>query len=265
MFNQPGVIAHVSATGAASYPQSEIDGAQYARLRAIDGQAFENHHWIAMATTYDPQDNEVKAYLNGEMTPLKVTDPVLQDIFQYDDTLSANPFRFDQAICSPRSFVIKFNGYSYQEKAIVEHRIRVDLEHSMLIYQQDYATINPSKRFRIHVDILRDHQSMLPSPLIQEVTHQDTLILPATLSVDNGDKIKTHLEVWKDRTWHVMGSPVVREITEGAPFTFGRALGLGTEDVDHGSQLYLDGVAVFNRILTEAELQKLSFDLGSKK
>ena len=50
-----------------------------------------------------------------------------------------------------------------------------------------------------------------------------------------------------------------REIRQGAPFTFGRALGLGAETIEHGSQLYLDGVAVFNRVLTEAELADLSF------
>ncbi len=43
------------------------------------------------------------------------------------------------------------------------------------------------------------------------------------------------------------------------PFTFGRALGLGTEPIDHGTQLCIDGVAVFNRGPSGKELRELSF------
>ena len=45
-------------------------------------------------------------------------------------------------------------------------------------------------------------------------------------------------------------------------FTLGRALGLGTEEIAHGSQLYMDGVAVFCRVLAARELKQLSFNLG---
>jgi len=48
-------------------------------------------------------------------------------------------------------------------------------------------------------------------------------------------------------------------IQEGVPFRFGRALGLGSEEIEHGSQLFIDGVAVFNRVLAENELQRMSF------
>jgi len=48
-------------------------------------------------------------------------------------------------------------------------------------------------------------------------------------------------------------------ITEGAPFTFGRALGLGLDVLEDGSQLFVDGVAVFNRVLSENELKSLCF------
>ncbi len=43
------------------------------------------------------------------------------------------------------------------------------------------------------------------------------------------------------------------------PFAFGRALGLGTEPIDDGTQLYIDGVAVFNRVLSKDELKELAF------
>jgi len=39
----------------------------------------------------------------------------------------------------------------------------------------------------------------------------------------------------------------------------GRALGLGTEPIDHGTQLCIDGVAVFNRVFSGKELRRLSF------
>lgn len=38
LFNSNGTIAHVSTTGASSYPQSTINGSQYARMRAIYGK-----------------------------------------------------------------------------------------------------------------------------------------------------------------------------------------------------------------------------------
>ena len=55
LFNQKGTIAHVSATGAASFPQSSVSGSQYARLRAIDAQPFDNDQWVAMAATFNPE------------------------------------------------------------------------------------------------------------------------------------------------------------------------------------------------------------------
>ena len=84
LFRQKGVIAHVSSTGAASFPQSTIDGSQYARLRAIDGQAFEDEQWVMMGMSYNPNKNEVKAYLDGQMTPLTLADPVVQDVYHHD-------------------------------------------------------------------------------------------------------------------------------------------------------------------------------------
>ena len=91
LFGQQSVIAHVSATGAASYPQSTHAGSQFARLRALDGQPFGNDTWVAMALTHDPARAEVCAYLNGKLTPMKLTDPVAQDLFQYPEEQIANP------------------------------------------------------------------------------------------------------------------------------------------------------------------------------
>jgi hypothetical protein len=66
LFGSKGVIGHISATGASSYPQSTISGSQYARCRAIDGRGFENGQWVAMAMTFDPTTKMVTVYCNGE-------------------------------------------------------------------------------------------------------------------------------------------------------------------------------------------------------
>jgi len=264
LFHQPGVIAHVSATGAASYPQSTAPGAQYARLRAIDGRPFEDHQWVAMAATYDPERGEVTAYLNGVQTPLAVTDPVTQDVYQYADPLPANPFRFGQPIYAPPAFVIKYNGYPYRERRIVEHRARVDLDARTVIYERDTFGAPASQRFRLLLDIRREGQRLFASPVGQEVAHGDTVRLPATPPLHIGDAVWTQLEEWRSGQWQAVGAPITRRLLAGAPFTFGRALGLGSEELDHGSQLFLDGVAVFNRVLSEAELRRLSLGLDRR-
>jgi hypothetical protein len=74
-----------------------------------------------------------------------------------------------------------------------------------------------------------------------------------------GDEIVTSLEV-HDTDWHRVGEEIRYRLREGAPFTFGRALGLGDEPIDHGTQLYIDGVAVFNRVLKPGELKTLAFN-----
>ena len=74
-----------------------------------------------------------------------------------------------------------------------------------------------------------------------------------------GDEIITSLDYRKDGGWQRVGKEIRYRLREGAPFTFGRALGLGTEPIDHGTQLYIDGVAVFNRVLSGNELSTLSF------
>ncbi len=260
LFQQKGVIAHISATGAASYPQSNVKGAQYARVRAIDGQAFENDQWISMAMTYDPEKKEVKAYLNGKMTPLKLTDPVAQDVYHYQEEQIANPLQFEGPVFSPRSFTLKYNGYNLIEDGVSEHRLQVDLENLKLSYRQDGSKAgNLGDTYRILFDLKRAGKSILDTPLIMEAKNDQTAKLPPGLNVHDGDEVLTSLEVLENGKWRQIGTQLQSNITQGAPFTFGRALGLASEEIDHGSQLYLDGVAVFNRALKEEELRKLSF------
>lgn len=259
LFGKKGVISHVSATGTASYPQSTIDGAQYARCRAIDGEPFENNQWVAMATTYDPERGEVIAYLNGVMTPLIMTDPVAQDVYRFKDKQPANPFRFSLPLYSPRAFVLKYNGYNLETNGISEQRLLVDLDARCLTYEQEQTTEELAHSYRLVFDVKRLGQSILAKPIEMQGVSGQTATIPADTEVRVNDEIWTRLESQQNGQWEQVGSVIVRNVLEGAPFTFGRALGLGSEDLTHGSQLCLDGVAVFNRMLTQPELKKLSF------
>lgn len=259
LFRQKGVIAHISATGASSYPQSTIDGAQYARLRAIDGQAFEDEQWIAMAMTFDPDKAEVVAYLNGVMTPLLLSDPVTQDVYQYQEEQVANPFHFPHPIYSPQAFVLKYNGYDLKRDGISEHRLHVDLIDKTLTYEQDPEEAVDSTKLRLFFDIKRQGKSLLAAPLVIEGIHGQSIALPTDLRIHLQDEVSSWLESKRNGNWEQIGTLIAHQLSEGAPFTFGRALGLGTEDIEHGSQLYLDGLAVFNRVLKAEELKGLSF------
>jgi hypothetical protein len=260
LFGQKGAIAHISATGASSYPQSTINGAQYARRRAIDGQPFEDNEWVAMAMTYDPAQGEVKAWLNGKMTPLSLTDPVEQDVYRYPAEHQTNPYRFESPIYSPRAFVLKYNGYDLEKEGISEHRLAVDLNLKQLRYLQGRGEeFDRQMRYRILFDLQRSGESILDQPLLFEAVSGQSQGLPLEIDIQQGDLVITSLERWENETWNQVGTRPERSIPEGAPFTFGRALGLASEEPEHGSELFLDGVAVFNRVLIEEELEVMSF------
>jgi hypothetical protein len=70
---------------------------------------------------------------------------------------------------------------------------------------------------------------------------------------------KIVLQVHDGGDWSQVGKEIRYRLREDAPFAFGRALDLGSEPIEHGTQLYLDGVAVFNRVLGHDELRGLSF------
>jgi hypothetical protein len=260
LFGRKGTVAHISATGASSYPQSTANGSQYARCRAIDGASFKNDEWVAMAMTYDPDKEEVTAYLNGVMTPLAMTDPVDQDVYQYNTKQPANPFRFPHALYSPRAFVLKYNGYNLATNGVCEHRLLVDLEKRNLTYEQDKPAEGNSQIYRVFFDINRKGRSILDKPIEIKGVNGQRAELPERIKVIAGDEVMTRLEMREEGKWTQVGTVVQRQLQEGAPFTFGRALGLGSEELNHGSQIYLDGVAVFNRVLSEKELKELSFD-----
>ena len=260
LFGSKGVIAHVSATGAASYPQSTASGSQYARSRAIDGRGFENSQWVAMAMTFDPGKDKVVAYLDGVATPTRITDPVAQSVFKYTSPVASNPFSFPWPLYSPRSFVLKFNGYTVEASGVYEHWLQVDIEKRAVAYHHSTPSNTKGERsYRVKLDMKRDGKTMLEKPIVFLATDKVNVEIPKSVTIKPGDEIVTSLHVQEKENWQQVGSDIHYLIREGAPFTFGRALGLGSEPIDHGTQLFIDGVAVFNRVLSVKELQDMSF------
>ncbi len=275
MFQQKGIVVHISATGAASYPQSNHRYASTARVAAFDGQPFEDNQWVAMATCFDPDQGELSAYLNGKMTPIDYKEVVAQGVFQFEGKRPFNPYPFRYPIYSPHAFVIKYNGYNIKDDGIGEHRLSVDLDALTLLYEQE-KPLPKEESFRILFDVKRKEKSLLGKAMEMEGVHLQKATIPLPVDIKCGDVVWTSLEKQQGREWKQVGTVIKRKIREGAPFTFGRALGLGSdalrgpewgtmglgaENIKYGSQIYIDGVAVFNRILSREELKKLSFGL----
>ncbi len=260
LFGSRSTIAHVSATGAASYPQSTVPGSQYARCRAIDGQDFEDNRWVAMAMTFDPDRDQVTAYTNGVATPTEITDPVVEDVFRPEAPVPSNPYRFPWSIYSPRSFAIKFNGYHVESSGVYEHWLQIDTLSSTITYRRHCPPPGRLKtKYRVQFDARRQGQHLLEEPLIFPAEDNVSVKLPKGVQLGVGDRILISLQQQELARWRPVGSEISYAIRPGAPFTFGRALGLGKEPIDHGPQLFIDGVAVFNRVLSGEELAALSF------
>ncbi len=165
---------------------------------------------------------------------------------------------------------MKYNGYDYNDHFVYEHRLRVDFENSQVIYDFEGDTARwAESKFRITCNAKRNSENLLDKAFVFDAVAGQPVDLPEELMVKNGDVFLTTLEAFKDEEWQQVGTDVERQVLEGAPFTFGRALGLGSENISHGSQIYIDGVAVFDRILSGDELQSITFidqtSVGPKK
>jgi hypothetical protein len=253
LFGSQGVIAHVSATGAASFPQSQEKGSQYARLKAIDGASFRNDRWVCMGMSFDPQRGEVSAYLDGVRTRRSYADNVQQDVTGATGGEAINPAPFSWPLFGPRIFLFKFNGYHRSEGGVGEHALHLDLDAGRLAYAR-IGEPPAGVAFEVRVEIRREGKA-LGRPVTWTVSHGGTAEAKGLSAARIGDVVAATL--WSSDKQ--IGTEVTRTLAEGAPFTFGRALGLGKEERGHGSQLELSGVAVFNRVLSDAELKALAF------
>ena len=260
LFGSKGVIGHISATGASSYPQSTISGSQYARCRAIDGRGFDNGQWVSLAMTSDPATEKVTVFCDGVATPTRITDPVAKDVFRNEEPVASNPYHFPWPIYSSRSFVLKFNGYDVQSSGVYEHWLHVDTENGTVTYNRNAANhADVGNDYRVVFDVKDVPSKVEREPIVFNAVSEKTVKLPNDIQMKPGDQIITSLEVNEDGDWKRVGKEIHYRLREGAPFTFGRALGLGNEPIDHGTQLFIDGVAAFNRVLSNDELLELSF------
>jgi len=143
---------------------------------------------------------------------------------------------------------------------VYEHWLHVDTEGATVTYDRTAsAGGHGDVAYRVTVDVRRGEASILSEPVEFSATRGRRVRLPVGTTMQPDDLIVTSLDARRGEGWRRIGQPVRYRLREGAPFTFGRALGLGAEPIDRGTQLYLDGVAVLNRVLSEEELRALSF------
>ncbi len=220
---------HVSCTGAASYPQSNLPGAQYARLQAADGQDVPDGVCVALAMTRDPGHAEVRMFLDGVATPRRHVDKIAADVFGDAAPDSVNPLPFAGPIYSPWNFLLKFNGYD-RTSGVHEHMLHVETESGRVTYLRSVAdpamALGP---FRVTVDVRRDGRGMLDKPVVFDAEPGKPVTIDALKAARAGDKVTATLEAGEAGSRRVIGAAVQREIGRGAPFTIGRALGLGKE------------------------------------
>lgn len=251
LFESQSTVGHLSATGAATYPQSNYPGSQFARFRAIDGDVLHDGQWGCVATTFDPTTGALTAYLNGIAHPHLKTDPVERDVYQIEGEIQANPTYFKHAIYHPTRFLMKFDGYDVQSSGVFEHRLNVNLQDNVITYENDRKNHIDTSQLVVSVDVQRANQSILFKPLQISANHSNQIKLPHP--VNTGDHIVARLIGPSGQ----IGNTISKEITKGAPFTIGRTT-VEFNTLEHGSDFFVDGVAVFNRVLTDDELRKLA-------
>jgi hypothetical protein len=111
----------------------------------------------------------------------------------------------------------------------------------------------------VTVYIQREKKGLLAAPLSFDATPDAAVNYPTSVKTQPGDTIVASLLEQDGAEWRRVGSVFNKTLQENAPFTFGRALGLGEEELEHGSVLTMGGVAVFNRPRTAAELRSIVF------
>ena len=255
------LFGHISATGAATYPQSNASGSEYARIRALNGATLDEGAWRLLAMTYN--GDEAESSQDGVATPNSYNNGeewVEESVYPRPDHYTAltNPKAFDLGVFHPRRFVVKFQGYKVAETGVYEHFARVDLKAAQRTITYGVKAVSPGADaagvYQLKYRFERNSQVLPNGEGSFSVTNSaGQVVLPQALQVEDGDNVV--LELLRDvpeGVWR-LGSAVTREIGAGAPFTFGRILKDGTE-------MTLGGVAMYNRALSAAELANLVSD-----
>eukprot|EP01061_Rhynchopus_euleeides_P021954 TRINITY_DN3582_c1_g1_i1.p1 TRINITY_DN3582_c1_g1~~TRINITY_DN3582_c1_g1_i1.p1 ORF type:complete len:545 (+),score=166.41 TRINITY_DN3582_c1_g1_i1:119-1636(+) len=249
------LFGHISATGAASYPQAGTGGDQYARIRALNGAHLSEGAWHLLAMTHDGA--QAQSSQDGVSTPTSykageewVEERVYKDAFNP----VTNPKEFSWGVFHPLRFVVKFNGYNVAADQVNEHYVRVDLKSPAAQRTITYGVKAPSlsaiasRNYRVAYSFKRGGAAVAQGSGSFDVSNNaGSANLSPSLVVEVGDRLE--LELTRDGVR--VGGVVEHRMGPGAAFAFGRILGQGTTMV-------LGGVAMYNRVLSEAELQDLA-------
>eukprot|EP01064_Diplonema_japonicum_P031794 TRINITY_DN57_c0_g1_i7.p1 TRINITY_DN57_c0_g1~~TRINITY_DN57_c0_g1_i7.p1 ORF type:complete len:515 (+),score=159.38 TRINITY_DN57_c0_g1_i7:68-1612(+) len=249
------LFGHISATGAASYPQAGTGGDQYARIRALNGAHLSEGEWHMLAMTHDGA--QAQSSQDGVSTPNSyeegeewVEERVYKDAFNP----VTNPKEFSWGVFHPLRFVVKFNGYDVTADQVNEHYVRVDLKSPAAQRTITYGVKAPSlpaiasRTYRVTYTFKRGGALVAQGSGSFDVRNNaGTAHLSPSLVVEADDRLQLELT----RNGARVGSVVEHRMGPGAAFSFGRILGDGTTMV-------LGGVAMYNRVLSEAELQDLA-------
>lgn len=266
------VWGHVSATGAASFPQSTKGGSQYARIRAINGTEYVTERWYMVALTYD--GTKATCYLDGVATPFSYTgngrtdnEDIEPDVYGSAFKKLTNPKKFDYGvgIYDPKKFIVKFNGYNYTTNGgIYEEYAIVDIKNtnSKTISYGFKAVDGVEKPIRSIKYSFKRNGTPISNGTGTfnniENGQSANANLSSQLNIQNGDvlEISMYSSTTIQNSSTQIGTIVKRDINQGADFSVGRILG---SSIESGVEMYIDGVAMYNRVLNENELLNLTF------
>ncbi len=142
-----------------------------------------------MAMTFDPATEQVRVYCDGTATASQITDPVAQDVFRYDEPVSSNPYHFPWPLFSPRTFVLKFNGYNVQTSGVYEHWLLVDTEEGAITYDRSCpASEKVQPAYRVEFSVTRAGKSLLPQPLSLVAAGKTRAALAGGMKIKHGDR-----------------------------------------------------------------------------
>ena len=264
LFEAPqSVLFHISATGSASYPQSQIEGSQYARDRSIEPRNVPDHEWHALGVTYNHHTGQLTSYLDGFVTQSYFTDAVANSVYAFKATQQSNPAQFQLPIFHPRAFILKFAEYNPTTEK--EHWLHIDLINERATYGKVLSGNDIKSNYKVTIDVLRGAKSIFENgPIEMYVSDGDETITLPLIEYQNGDILVAQV-FQKDKqgnfTRPLAGDGVATQkvISEGAPFTVGRAQGSELSKLSSGTSAWYDGIAIFNRELSSHEMKQLSF------
>lgn len=252
------VFGHISATGAASFPQSNASGSIYARIRAVNGTQLENGKWYAIALTYDGE--KATCFVNGDATNYYYEDGVEnveEDVYGDAFNPLTNPKDFTWGVYEPRNFIVKFNGYSIKTGSFYEQFVCVDLlnENPSITYGfKAPDSLSHGSNYHVSYHFERNGDTITGSSGSFKISYDGNgrSSINSSLKIQAGDILNVSLFNGDKR----VGTEIKRTIEDGAPFS----LGWIQSKIVNGNQGYYDGVAVFNRVLNEKEIHELSFN-----